>query len=83
MTIYTKNNGIKWKRFRSEKTSFFTSADNLITAYKKGLLDMSKIAINEFKTKYEFFENGVKVAEFINDNSFGFCTQAYGVKLLN
>lgn len=77
MTTYAIKSGLKWNG------NLFTSADKLVTASKNGLLVMSKTAINEFKNKHEFFENGVKVAEFIHDHSFGFSTQAYGVKILN
>jgi hypothetical protein len=77
MTTYARMNGLKWN------SNLFTSADKLISASKNGLIEMSKTAINEFKNKHEFFENGVKVAEFIHDHSFGFSTQAYGIKILN
>ena len=77
MTTYTKTNGLKWN------SNYFTSADKLVTASKKGLLNMVKTEVNEFKNKHEFFENGIKVAEFVHDHSFGFSTQAYGVKLIN
>ena len=77
MTNYTRTSGLRWNH------NYFTSADKLISAHNKGLLTMVKTPVNEFKNKHEFFENGVKVAEFIHDHSFGFSTQAYGVKLLN
>jgi predicted histidine transporter YuiF (NhaC family) len=77
MTTYSIRFGLKWN------SNLFTSADKLITAAKNGLIEMVKTPVNEFKNKHEFFENGIKVAEFIHDHSFGFSTQAYGVKILN
>lgn len=61
--------------------NWFVSADDLNTAFCAGLIDC-KPQDRTHGSDYIFsLKDGRQIANIYKDNGFGFCSQAYGVKL--
>ena len=62
---------------------FYTSQLELFEAAKKGLIEMN-VSARTYGSDYTFTtKEGVGIASFYKDATFGFCSQAYGVKVPN
>lgn len=66
---------------RSWKDSFYASQDDINNAFVKGLICRT---VNEttYGAHYTYTtKEGIEICKFYKDSCFGFCSQAYGVKV--